>query len=245
MIAELLNLSQIGVPLVDELVGQEEVASRGERRVDERVEPYLRFGRHEVELFVVDQVAVVVGIEQTTGVLVLHAEHEEDLRVGEIATLVVGVRHVAIFELELEVLEHVLALEELVTPIGGRLELGMMEHDEHAAHAQAQEQQEKEHTRFHNQLGQFFAHNEVVEQTGRDDHVVEELLEPCGHVGVYFAFVRLDVLFVRDHERGHHGDDHAEIDQYAYASENAFKNTHNKTFFFYFFCHFETRKILF
>lgn len=223
LVAELLHLKEIRVPFLHELVGHEEIASIGERRVDEIVEPNLGLGREKVELVVEDQVAVVVRIKEAACVLVHDAKHEEDLRVCQISSLVVRVRQVAVLQLELEILEHVLALEELVTPVGRRLELRVMEHDEHAAHAQAQKHQKQHHTRSHDKLGQLLAHDEVVEQTGRHDHVVEELFESRGHFRVHFAPVGLDVFLVRDHKRGYHGNHHTKVDQYANAREYALR----------------------
>ena len=208
-------------PFFDYFAGKEEVGARGNGDVDELVEPDLSAGIEEVEALVVDEVAVVVGVEEASVVLVYDAEDEEDLRIGEVALLLVEVGPELVLDVELEVLEQVARLEELKAPVGGRLELRLVEHGQHAHAAEEQEDGEEDEATLDDEVGQALRYEAVVEDGERVHGGGKALLELLGETGADLAAKGLYVLLVGDDEGGHHGDHDEEVEENADAGEDA------------------------
>ncbi len=186
LVAKCLHLNQVSSPLVDNIVDQKEVPATCHRLVYELVEPHLGSFVQKVKLGIVDQVSVIVRVEYAPVVFVDDPKDEVNLRVGQVALLLVHIRPKVVLQAELKVLEQIAALEELVAPVGWWLELRLVENDQQTGYAQQEEQNKKEQAEFDQNFGQQLRDEPKVEQSQMVHHVLELELhrasESCTHL---------------------------------------------------------------
>ena len=136
-----------------------------------------------------------------------------DLGIREVALLLVGVGEELVLHAELEVLEEVAVLEELVAPLGGRHELGLVEDGDHAQDAEQREEGEEGEAEADEELGQVLADGAVVEEGELVHEAVEGALPAVHAARPQLAAPQVHVLLEGDDEGEDHGDDHDELDQ--------------------------------